>query len=312
MKIAIVGSYGAGLTMQISRWPALGETLSGGNFDNGPGGKGSNQAVGASRLGAEVTLLTAVGTDSFGRDAHALWASEGINAEHVVDTDTPTMVAFILVEPSGDNRIVIAPGALEDLTVDHVEAFRDVIAQADLCLVSMEIPVDIAVAALRVAKEVGTTSVLNPAPASPLPDEAWDYIDVLTPNQTEGRILMGLEPDAPLDHEQVLHALRQRTAARIVLTLGKDGAMVDDGEQVLHVPAFTPRHIVDSTGAGDSFSAALSVGLCQGKSLVDAVRMGAAAGAHAVTILGVIPSLPYVDDLERILADEVEKGHGVK
>ena len=302
MKIAVVGSYGAGLTIKSTRFPAMGETLGGGIFDLGPGGKGSNQAVGAARLGAEVSILTALGDDVFAEAARQLWASEGIDASDVVTVDAPTMAAMIIVDDKGDNRILIAEGALNELTENHVEAFRDKIAEADLVLVSMEIPLRIALKALRVAREVGTRSVLNPAPATALPDDAWDLFDVLTPNQTEGLILLGLEPDAPMNPEEVLSALRQKTPAQIVMTLGGEGAMVDDGNTVRHVPAITPPHIVDTTGAGDSFTSALGVGLCEGKELPDAVRMASAAGSHSVTILGVIDSLPNRDALNRVLA----------
>jgi len=300
MKIAVVGSYGAGLTIQSERMPALGETLGGGIFDYGPGGKGSNQAVGAARLGASVSILTALGDDAFADGARELWAAEGIDASHVVTTDEPTMAAMILVDSAGDNRILIAEGALNKLTEEHVESFRDTIAEADLVIVSMEIPLNIALAALRVAQEVGTKSVLNPAPASPLPDDAWDLFDVLTPNQTEGLILVGLEPDAALEPDEVLNALREKTEASIVMTLGGNGSLVDDAGTRVHVPAIPPKAIVDTTGAGDCFTAALSVGLCEGLSLQEAVAMASVAGSHSVTILGVINSLPTRAELDSI------------
>ncbi len=303
MKIAVVGSYGAGLTIKSHRMPALGETLGGGIFDYGPGGKGSNQAVGAARLGASVSILTALGRDAFAEEAHRLWREEGIDAARVVTVDTPTMAAVILVEPEGDNRIFIAEGALNELTPAHVEGFRDKIEEADLLLVSMEIPLDTALAALRIAREVGTRSVLNPAPAVPLPDDAWDLFDVLTPNQTEGLILAGMDPETPMAPREVLETLRAKTQASIVMTLGSEGALVDEkGVEVVHVKAFRPPAIVDATGAGDSFTSALGVGLCEGLSLVDAATMAAAAGSHSVTILGVINSLPKRSDLDAILA----------
>lgn len=302
MKIAVVGSYGAGLTIQAERMPALGETLGGGRFDYGPGGKGSNQAVGAARLGASVSILTALGDDAFALGARELWATEGIDGSRVVTTDQPTMAAMILVDSAGDNRILIAEGALNELTEADVENFRDKIEEADLVVVSMEIPLTIALAALRIAREVGTRSILNPAPAVALPDEAWDLVDVLTPNQTEGLILVGLEPDAALEPEEVLSALRAKTSASIVMTLGGNGSLVDEGGTVVRVSAFPPRAIVDTTGAGDSFTAALSVGLCEGLTLHEAVAMASAAGSHSVSILGVINSLPTRPEIDRILA----------
>jgi ribokinase len=302
MKIAVVGSYGAGLTLKSSRMAAMGETLGGGLFDYGPGGKGSNQAVGAARLGADVSILTALGDDIFAEAARELWKTEGIDSSRVIQTESPTMAAMILIDDDGNNRILIAEGALNDLTREDVENFRDKIAEADLVLVSMEIPLDIALTALRIAREVGTRSVLNPAPAVALPDDAWDLFDVLTPNQTEGLILAGLAPDASLEPGAVLAALRDRTSASIVMTLGGDGCIVDDAGDIAHVPAFPPPQIVDTTGAGDSFSSALSVGLCEGLSIHDAAIMAAAAGSHSVTILGVINSLPSRTTLDAILS----------
>lgn len=302
MKIAVVGSYGAGLTMQSAQMPAGGETLGGALFDYGPGGKGSNQAVAAARLGASVSILTAVGQDVFGTTAHDLWKAEGIDASQVITSELPTMAALILLDPDGSNRILIAEGALNGLTESHVEGFRDTIAEADLLLVSMEIPLAVAMAALRVAREVGTRTVLNPAPAVALPDDAWDLVDVLTPNQTEGLILVGLSPTEDLQPREVMSALRARTSASIVMTLGEKGSLVGEGEDVVHVPSFIPRAVVDTTGAGDSFSAALSVGLCEGMTLRDSATMASAAGSHTVGTLGVINSLPTRAEVNHILA----------
>lgn len=198
MKIAVVGSYGAGLTMRVPRAPVAGETLTGGVFASGHGGKGSNQAVGAARLGAEVAFLTAIGRDQFGAAARRLWADEGVDAAQVRDTDAATMVGFIIVDDQGENRIAIAPGALDELTPADVEAFAGRIAEADLVVVSLEIPLPVATAALRIAREHGTRTLLNPAPAAQLPAEAWDWIDVLTPNSSEARVLTGGDPEDDL------------------------------------------------------------------------------------------------------------------
>lgn len=295
MKIAVVGSYGVGLTMRVPRLPEAGETLLGGAFDEGPGGKGSNQAIGAARLGAEVSLLTAVGDDAFGRNALELWRREGVRAERVIVSDiAPTMVGFIIVEPSGENRIVIASGALETLDAADVESFRDEIAEASVLVVSMEIPLPAVVAALRVARESGTTTLLNPAPAQPLPDEAWHLIDVLTPNQTEAPILLGQVGGSD---EELAAAIRERTRGRVVLTRGSEGALLVDDEGSRVVPPRAVTDVVDTTGAGDSFTAALAVALGEGASLDEAATFAAAAGAHTVTIPGVIPALPTRDQI---------------
>jgi len=305
MKIAVVGSYGAGLTMRVSRAPAAGETVSGGRYDEGPGGKGSNQAVGAARLGAEVALLTAVGDDAFGRAAKALWDHEKVDASRVLTTPTPTMVGFIVVDESGENRITIAPGALDDLDEDAVEGFRDQIAAAQLVIVSLEIPLDTAVAALRIGREVGTTTLLNPAPAVRLPAEAWDLIDILTPNETEAPVILGLDPsDLPGDAEIVAELVR-RTGGAVVLTRGSRGALVGDAAGVGEIPPHRVDTVVDTTGAGDCFTAALAVALAEGKPLRDAAAFASVAGALAVTTPGVVPALPTRDQIAHRIAHRI-------
>jgi len=274
-RIAVVGSYGVGLTFGVERPPERGETLVGTLFRTDHGGKGSNQAVGAARLGAQVAFLTAVGKDAFGDGAFELWAGEGVDAGGVVRSDLPTMTAAILVEPSGDNRIVIVPGALTALAPEHVDAFAPQVAAADVLLVQLEIPVETALHALEVGREAGVRTILNPAPAPPSPiAPAADY---LTPNESEALAVEGAE-------------------GTLVVTLGEQGARLR-GQQV---PAF-PARAVDTTGAGDAFCAAFAVALAEGAEDVEAVRWGCAAGAHMVEHEGVIPGLPTLAQLEERL-----------
>jgi ribokinase len=275
-RIAVVGSYGVGLTFGIERAPERGETLIGTLFRTDHGGKGSNQAVGAARLGAEVTFLTAIGEDAFGDGAVELWAEEGVDATLVVRASLPTMTAAILVEAAGDNRIVIVPGALSTLTPAHVDAFAAQIASAEVLLVQLEIPVVTALHALEVGRQRGVRTVLNPAPAPPSPiAPAADY---LTPNESEAFAV-------------------DQADGTLVVTLGEQGARLR-GTQV---PAF-PADVVDTTGAGDAFCAAFVVALAEGATDTDAVRWGCAAGAHMVEHEGVIPGLPMRAQLEERLA----------
>lgn len=298
MKIAVVGSYGVGLTMRVPRFPAAGETVSGGTFASEHGGKGSNQAIGAARLGASVSLLTAIGHDANGAAARKLWNDEGVADAHVSVVDLPTMVGFIEVEPSGENRIVIAPGALDTLDGDSIEGFRSEIASADILVVSMEIPRSAVAAALRIARESATRTLLNPAPARQLPDDMWGDIDVITPNQTEAPVLLGLSVDHGLDDVALAAALQERTGGAAILTRGGHGALIADADGTRPVPPNAVANVVDTTGAGDAFTAALAVGLAQGASLDRAAEYAAKAGAHAVTIAGVVPSLPTPADLQ--------------
>ncbi|UIN30660.1 ribokinase [Microbacterium binotii] len=300
MKIAVVGSYGAGLTMRVPKAPGPGETLSGGEYDEGPGGKGSNQAIGAARLGADVALLTAVGRDAFGDAARRLWAAEGVDDAHVLTGTRPTMVGFILVEPSGENRITIAPGALDELDGVAVRGFAEEIAAADVLVVSMEIPEAAVLEALRIGRERGTRTLLNPAPARAIPEDIWSTIDVITPNQTEAPVLLGLAPGHGLSDEELVSRLRERTGGAVILTRGGQGALLADEHGLQEIAPVDAAKIIDTTGAGDAFTAALAVGLAEGASLADAARFAAHAGAHAVTIAGVIPALPTRERLPQL------------
>jgi ribokinase len=273
--VAVVGSYGIGLTVELDRVPEAGETVVGRTFRTDHGGKGSNQAVGAVRLGADVHFLTAVGDDAFGHDAIALWQAEGVDTEAVVAPQAATMTAPIFVEPTGANRIVIVPGALDCLTRAHVDAFAPRIAASDVCVVQLEIPVDTALYALEVARRAGVRTILDPAPAPPRP--IAPEVDYLTPNATEAAAVRGAR-------------------GRLVLTLGDRGAELD-GERVAAFPA----RALDTTGAGDAFTAAFAVALAEGREDLEAVRWGCAAGAHMVEHAGVVPGLPTRAGLEERL-----------
>jgi ribokinase len=290
VRIAVVGSYGVGMTMYMDRMPAQGETLVGRTFAQGPGGKGSNQAIAARRLGAEVTLCTIVGPDSLGDEARTLWTAEGVGSEGVQTGTEATMVGFILVEAGGSNRIVIAPGALNQLSAGHVRAVAADIQAADVVLVGLEIPIEPAAEALRLAREAGVVTVLNPAPATRLSPGVMATVDHLTPNRSEAAVLTGLDPASTPD--ALLVALRALAPSAVVaLTLGEDGALVDDGRGRVAIPAVHVERVVDTAGAGDAFSAAYAVAIAEGRTPVEASRFGVLAGAFAVTRSEVVPGL---------------------
>jgi len=274
-RVAVVGSYGVGLTFVVDRAPGAGETRIGERFRIDHGGKGSNQAIGCARLGARVSFLTAVGDDAFGAAARTLWDAEGVETEAVV-AEEATMAGAILVEASGQNRIVIAPGALSRLEPAHVEAFAPRIETADVLLVQLEIPLAGALRALELADDAGVPAILNPAPAPSRPIAV--RCAYVTPNEGEAEAVAGAR-------------------ARTVVTLGERGARLGDTP----VPAFAAR-AVDTTGAGDAFNAAFAVALAEGRDELDAVRFGCAAGAFMVEREGVLPGLPTRAELDEILA----------
>lgn len=290
-RVAVVGSYNHGLSMAVDVLPAPGETVLGGDFAEGVGGKGSNQAVGAARLGAETSLVGCIGTDRFGDAAVELWSEEGVDAAHVRRTDaTHTGVGFVIVDGGGENAISVAPGANSRLSAADVHGAAEVIRSADVVLCQLETELEPVSAAAEVAADAGTEVILNPAPARALPESLLSNVDVLTPNRGEAHILAGHEPTDDVAPSALVDALSARGAGATVLTLGADGALVDDGARD-HVDAIDVD-IVDTTGGGDAFNAGLAVARAEGESLTDAARFGCVCGGLACTAFEVVPALP--------------------
>ncbi len=291
--IVVVGSYATGLTMKAARIPGSGETLLGSGYRVDFGGKGSNQAVGAARLGAQVDFVAKIGNDTFGDMALGLYREEGINTNFVQRTnEAPTGVGFIVVEAStGHNAIVIDPGANDLLSPADATSAKSTISSAAVVMTQLETPVEAAECALALGRAAGAITILNPAPVRPLPDSVLSLIDVLTPNETEARILAGKPPDAHAEPESVAHELLSRGVKNVVITLGEKGVLWVSASSQRHLPAVSVKP-VDTTGAGDSFNAGLAVALSRGDAFEDAIRFGIITGAMAVTKEGVIPSLP--------------------
>jgi len=298
-KIAVVGSYVAGLTIRAPRFAVVGESLIGTDFDMGPGGKGSNQAIGAARLGAQVDLLEKIGKDSFGRDAMDFYAAEGMETKYIIqDPGSYTGVAFITLNQAGENLIVVDVGANEELSLEDVDSFQPVIAGSDVVMTMLEIKAETAARAMTLGKVAGAITILNPAPARALPDSIYNDVDVLTPNETELKILLGMAPDEPGDVVDLARAIQKRGVESVVVTRGEAGALVvhPDGE-VTAVPGIDVE-VVDTTGAGDAFNAALGTALGEGRNLVEAARFAVVAGGLCCTKLGVIPALPFRGEVE--------------
>lgn len=307
--IAVVGGYGVGMTMRVDRAPAAGETVTNGVLSVGPGGKGSNQAIAIARLGHPASLFTGIGDDAAGRQAMALWEANGVDASRVVTASGATMTGFITVDAGGENRISIAPGALGSVTAADVEGFRDWIRAADLLVVSLELPLAIGLRALTIAREEATPTLLNPAPAVALSAIDWALVDTVTPNATEAAVLLGGAGTGE-SPERIADALAAATGSTVVLTLGPGGAVINDGTGSLRLAPVADPVVVDTTGAGDAFTAALAVAFVEGLPLPEAVRFASAAGAHAVTIGDVVPSLPDRDQIRSMLGRSGVGAHG--
>jgi len=279
--ITVVGSFAVGLTLRAPRFPVAGETLIGSDFDMGPGGKGSNQAVGAARLGAESHLVAVIGADAFGEVALDLYRREMVDAAHVRRTsERNTGVGFITLNAAGENHIVLDMGANHLLSPEDVEQAEDLIAGSDAVLSVLEIQAATATRAMALARRHHVISILNPAPAQALDDALLGAVDVLTPNESELRILSGLAPDDPTGTLELAHRLQQRGARQLVVTRGSQGALVVDADGGTHQVPGVPVEVVDTTGAGDAFAAGYLVG---------GVELGLETAARCCARMGATP-----------------------
>lgn len=291
------------LVVRTERAPAAGETLMGDGFGRFPGGKGANQAVAAARLGGVVAMAGKVGRDAFGDEGMAVLADNGVDTAHMRRDDVEaTGIALIVVERSGQNRIIIAPGANMRYTTDEADALEEAIRGADMLVMQLEIDLAVVERAAAIAQKHGVPVLLNPAPARPLPAELLSRVAVLTPNETELELLTGMKADGIEAAQRAARTLIDLGVKHVVVTLAERGALVCSAEGCEHVEGF-PVTPVDTVAAGDSFNGALAVKLAEGASLHDAAKFANAVGALAVTKQGAIPSLPTLAEVERFLTD---------
>ena len=305
-KVAVVGSLNIDLVCHARRRPEKGETLIGDAFDIFTGGKGFNQATAAARLGAEVTLVGSVGADPFGEMLLTATENEGINNRFVTKrTDIGTGVATIVVEPDGDNSIIVVPRANMALTTADIDAAADAIADADVLLLQLETPIAASEHAAAIAKAHGTIVMLNPAPAQPLPSRLLAAVDILTPNQSETELLSGMQVGNDAAARNAAAVLRARMTnaetSAVVLTLGERGALILTATASERLPACTVE-AVDTTGAGDAFCGALATALASGETLNSAIAFANAAGAAAVTVIGATPSMPTREKVDFLMS----------
>lgn len=304
-RIVVVGSANVDLVVRTPHIPRPGETVLGRDFVMALGGKGANQAVGAARLGAEVTFLACVGTDTFGDQCLDGYEQEGIDTSYIKRvSDEATGVALISVANDGENSIAVASGANMRLTPSLIEAAGDAFARADVVLLQLEIPVESVIEAARLGRKNGIQVVLNPAPAQSLPSDLLQAVDVLTPNRIELAQLLGVSENdvMAMDDERLAKSALGLGVPSAVITLGKDGALAAGSWGWVRVPSF-PVEAVDTTGAGDAFNAGLVVALGRGgMDLPEATRYACACGALATTKVGAQPSLPDDEAVRRLLA----------
>ena len=297
-KICVVGAANLDLISYVPRLPRMGETLHGTRFHMGYGGKGANQAVMAAKLGGDVAMVTKLGQDIFGENTLKNFQSWGINTQHVLFTDQAfSGVAPIAVDPDGHNAIIIVTGANDLLTPAEIEAARPVIAGAQIVVCQLEIPVETTLAALRIARQEGVTTIFNQAPArSSLPEELYQLSDIFCPNESETELLTGLPVSNEQEVQAAARALLRQGAGRVILTLGERGSLLVTAGESIQVPA-TPVNAVDSTGAGDAYVGSLAYFLARGKSLTEAMRRANHIAAISVQYSGTQTSFPTAADL---------------
>ncbi|MEE9519258.1 MAG: ribokinase [bacterium] len=300
-RVVVVGSANVDMVIPVPRLPGSGETVLGGPLEQYFGGKGANQAVAARRAGATVALVARFGRDDFGRRYRAFLKRTGINlTASTTAVGASTGVALISVDKAGRNQIAVAGGANSTLEEAHIGRAGGLVRRADVLLCQLEVPLPAVGAALRAAKACGVRTILNPAPALPLPRRLLKYADLLTPNESEAASLTGLPTRTVGEVRRAAQALLALGCGAVCVTLGARGALLAEAEGVERIQAFKVK-AVDTTGCGDAFNGALAAAWATGRPLSDAIRWGVAAGALAATVKGAQPSLPRDRAIKRLL-----------
>ncbi|SFE93084.1 ribokinase [Thermoflexibacter ruber] len=299
MNIVVIGSTNIDMIAQVPHLPQAGETVIGGTFSQAYGGKGANQAVAASRMGGQVTFISCVGDDTFGTEVIQHFQKEGIYTDFVFkEKNVATGIALIMVDEKGTNSIAVASGANERLSPQHIDQARQVLEEADIVLLQLEIPLATVIYAIDLAKQMGKKVLLNPAPAQRLPKSLLSKVDILIPNEIEAEMLTGIrfEEEIKIVGENLL-SLGVET---VIITLGEKGCYVIDSQSARQIPAPQVKAI-DTTAAGDVFCGTLAVSLAEQRTLIEAVHFANAAAALSVTKVGAQPSAPCKSEIENFL-----------
>ena len=297
-NITVVGSYIVALVMDTDRIPLEGETVIGNNYHTTQGGKGSNMAACISRLDGNSTFMGKIGRDSFGESFLELLKDEGVNNDGVLYSDKlPTAVGFIVSSSSGSNIIIIDIAANGEFSPEDIDENKSIIEQSDVILSPLEIPFDTAIHATKLAKGNGIKSILNPAPAIDLTNENLESVFVITPNETEGRVCLGLDPNNPISDEEVAQKLLELGPENVILTLGEKGVLWASEAGVKSTPALNVD-VLDTVGAGDAFNSGLAVGLSENKSLEESIAMGVTAASISTQYRETIESYPKRSEVD--------------
>jgi len=304
-KIVIVGSSNTDMIIKVPHIPKPGETILGGKFSTASGGKGANQTVAAARSGGDVTLIARLGKDMFGEKALQGFVEDGINVDNIkTDPKEPSGVAEIFVDENGENSIAVASGANLNLSPQDVRKVKGVIANSDILLMQLEIPVDTVRTAAKIARKNGVKVILNPAPAQKLKDDLLQNISIITPNEIEAEMLTGIKVNDNTSAKQAADILLKKGIETVIITLGQRGAFYVTSKASKLISGFQVK-AVDATAAGDTFNGALAVALGESMPLKNAISFANAAAALSVTKLGAQPSAPKRDEIEKLLKERL-------
>jgi len=300
--IVILGVFVADTAYRASRQPKIGETIIGNEFSLGPGGKGSNQAVAAALAGGNVHFISRLGKDDFANMAISLWEKSGITPHVRQYSDSYTGAAYIFIEDkTGNNAIIVSPGAAANINDDDITANKELIQGSRVFMTQLEQSLDAAGTALSFAKEGGAITILNPAPAQPLGENILKLCDFVTPNEIEAEQITGTPVKSINDAEIAAGKLLEKGASAAVITLGEQGALFKDNNQIIHQPSYEVGPVVETTGAGDAFNGGLAVALAEEMPIDKALRFACATASISVTRQGTAPSMPDRHEIDTLI-----------
>ena len=302
-KLSILGIFVADLAF-FGKIPKVGETILGQDFVVGPGGKGSNQSVAAGKAGAKVDFITKVGDDDYGKMAFRTYNETNVGTDYVyISKEHNTGVAAILLnKETGENAISVVPGAAGALTIEDIDNAKDIIKNSSIFLTQLEVPIDVAVYALKIAKENNVTTILNPAPAAELNKEVFPLIDYFTPNESEASFYVSGEVKNYEDAKKYSREILDLGVKNVVVTLGDLGVYFENNSDNHFEPALElGQKVIDTSGAGDAFNGSFATALCENKNILEAIKFANVYAGISTTRIGTANSMPERDEIEKML-----------
>ena len=298
--ISVLGIFVADISFSGPKIPSIGETILGTKYNIGPGGKGCNQAIAIARLGGEVNFFSKIGKDEYGKLALNTLIKNKIKTDHIIqDKNLQTGVAGIFVDKnSGKNAINVITGAPSTLTLNEIKDNLNTIKKSKIFLTQLEIPKDVTLHCLKIAKENNVLTILNPAPASDLPEEFFNYIDYFTPNETEAEFFTGLKITNENEAKEASKKIINMGVKKVIITLGDKGLLYSDGKDDIYLKA-TSVKAIDTTGAGDAFNGGLAFGLLKEKTIKETLVLANTVAGVSTTKIGAGDSMPFINELKK-------------